>query len=360
MRHSPKLRPRRLLTALIAAAALVTAGCANSGSDEPATGAEAMKLNVGQTSDSVAFFPLFVAEQEGYFDDEGLELGDRPRLGTGAKTAAAVQSGSIDVAAGVMTDAYNLYQINDQTRLIGALTQEYYVDIVVGDAVPTSLDNASLADKVNGLKGLKIGITGPGSGTEALLIYLLGQQGLDTTKDITMVNLGADASAAIGALKTGRVDALSFFQPIGQQAEATGVGRIFISPARGDVPQMSGQLHGAIFTTQSVMDRKPQAVQAFLRAIARAEDFIHGDTAQVTELFTQYQETLDPAAIDALVSILQQEVPTDPNPTADGYATAATFHQDTDLIEDPPAFDTIVPSSFISEALGSATATSGS
>jgi ABC-type nitrate/sulfonate/bicarbonate transport system substrate-binding protein len=354
---------RRLAAVVLALATLITAGCADQGSDPPATGKDAMRLNIGQTSDSVAFFPLFVAEQEGYFKDEGLTLGDRPRLGTGAKLAAALQSGSIDVAAGVMTDAYNLYKINGRTKLISTLTDEYYVDIVAGDKVPASLDSQPLAAKVKALKGAKIGITGPGSGTEALLIYLLKQQGMDPKSDITMVNLGSDASAAIGALKTGRVDALSFFQPIGQQAEATGVGRIFISPVRGDIPAMKAQTHGVAFTTQTVIDRKGPAVQAFVRAIGKAEETIHGDgdqTAKVTELFKQYQKTLNPKAITALIPILQAEMPEQPTPQADGYAKAAAFHQESGLIAAPPAFGTIVPESFVSQALNAVTTTPGS
>ncbi|MBT0768275.1 ABC transporter substrate-binding protein [Kineosporia sp. J2-2] len=338
----------------MAALALLAAGCADRGSDEPATGADAMRLNLGQTSDSVAFFPFFVAEQEGYFEDEGLTLGERPRLGTGAKSAAALQSGSIDVAGGVMTDVYNLYGVNDDAQLIGTLTDEFYVDIVAGDGIPTSEDDKPLAERVKALQGKNIGITGPGSGTEALLTYLLRQQGMDAETDITMVNLGSDPSASIGALKAGRVDALSFFQPIGQQAEVTGVGRLFISPARGDVPEMKGQTHGVAFTTRSVINRKGPAVQAFLRALKRAETLINEDTAKTTELFQEYQETMDPKAVADILPILQAEVPDDPTPDAEGYGTSATFHQDSGLIEQPPAFDDLVPGDFIGEALSAA------
>jgi len=347
---SPRLLHRMTVIA-VAALTLLAAGCAHQGSSNPATGADAMTLNVGQISDSVAFFPIFVAEDQGYFTAQGLTLGDRPRLGTGAKLAAAVQSGGIDVAGGVMTDAFNLYQINPKARLIGSLVDQYYVDIIAGPTIPTSLDTAPLADKVKALKGKKIGITGPGSGTEALLIYLLKQQGLSAKTDVTLVNLGADASASIGALKAGRVDALSFFQPIGQQAEATNVGRIFISPARGDVPALAGATHGALFTTQDVIDRKGKAVGAFLRAIAKAEQTITTDPVKAQQLLQKYQSTLNPATVKALVPVLQKEIPTSPAPTEQGYQKSADFHQQSGLIPSPPPFATMVPSAFISTAL---------
>src|SRR5690625_779726 len=91
--------------AVLGAAALALSACGDGGENEA--------LNVGQTSNSVAFFPLHVAEENGFFDEEGVTLGDRPRLQTGARLAAALTSDSIDVAAGVATDAFNFAACDD-------------------------------------------------------------------------------------------------------------------------------------------------------------------------------------------------------------------------------------------------------
>ena len=343
---------RRLAVVALAAFGVILSGCADNGSSsKPTTGADAMTLNVGQTSNSVAFFPLFVAEDQGYFKAEGLALGDRPRMGTGAKLAAALQAGSIDVAAGVMTDVFNLYKINPKTKLLGSLVNEYYVDIIAGPSIPAALDQTPLAERVKGLKGKKIGITGPGSGTEALVVYLLKQQGLDAKTDVTLVNLGSDASASIGALKAHRVDALSFFQPIGQQAEATGVGRIYISPARGDVPELTGITHGAVFTTQPTIDRKGNAVAAFLRAIASAEKTITDDPAKAKILMQKYQETINPTALEAFMPVLAKEIPSTPTLPEEAYQKSATFHQNSGLLTEAPAYGSLVPSAWVAAAL---------
>ncbi|MBT0770136.1 ABC transporter substrate-binding protein [Kineosporia sp. J2-2] len=347
-------RRARLVAALLALAALVTAGCTDRGADEPTSDGGPMRLNVGRTGDSVALFPLFVAEQEGYFEDEGLTLGERPQLDTGTELAAALQSGSIDVAAGVMTDAFNQFRIDGGTKLIGSLTDEFYVDVVAGDSIAATVDGKPLADRVKALRGKKIGITGPDSSTEGLIVYLFRQQGLDPATDVTTVNLGSDASAALEALKSGRVDALSYYQPAGQQAEVTGVGRVLISPAHGDVPPMQNQTHGAVFTTQEDLDAKPAAVKAFLRAIARAEKTINDeDRARVTGLFEKYQGTLDPEVVETLIPTLQLDIPDDPSPRTDGYDASVAFHQDSGMIEAAPAYDSLVPTAFIIDALSS-------
>lgn len=339
---------RRALVLLAAAIAVVTAGCAKPTSS---SNAGSMTLNVGQTSNSVAFLPFFVAENKGYFAQEGLSMGDRPRLGTGAKLAAALQSGSIDLAGGVMTDALNLYKINDRTRIVGTLVDAYYVDIIAGSGIPSSIDSAPLADRIKALEGKKIGITGPGSGTEALVNYLLHQVNLDPKRDVTMVNLGSDASAAIGALKQQRVDALSFFQPIGQLAEEAQAGRLYISPVEGDVPELKSAIHGVVFTTQSVLDKKGEAVAAFLRAIAKAETLIRSDSAAVGQLLAEYQTTMQPATRQALVPVLQQEIAASPQPRQAGYDASVAFHRETGLVPDSPSFSTIVPVDWIALAL---------
>lgn len=331
---------------LLLAAPLILAGCAKKGDSG---GGGTATLNVGQISNSVAFLPFYAGEQKNLFT--GIKLGERPRLGTGAKVAAALQSGSIDVAGAVMTDAFNLYKTNPQARLIGTLVDTYYVDIIAGASVPATDDKSPLEARIASLKGRKIGITGPGSGTEALVKYLFKQGGLDTTKDATLVNLGSDNSAALGALAQKRVDFLSFFQPVGQLAVAAGAGRIYISPAAGDIPALQHATHGVIITTQSVLDSKSDAVGAFLRGVAAAETLIHSDASATSQLLAGYQDTMKPETVATLAPILQQEIPASPLPQEAGYTASVTFHQQSGLFPTPPSFADMVPIDWITAAL---------
>jgi len=337
-------RMARFLAAC-ATVGLLAAGCGGGKSSSSGD----MTLNVGQVSNSVAFLPFYIAEQQGYFTQEGVKLGDRPRLGTGAKVAAALTSGSIDIAGSVMTDVLNLYKTRSDTRLLAPLVNAYYIDVTVRTGFTDP--GGDLNAKITALKGKKIGITGPGSGTEALLIYLFKQVGLDTKRDATLVPLGSDATAALGALKTGRVDALSLAQPVGQQAEADGIGKIYISPTNGDVPALVGATQGVVFTTQKVIDRKGAAVAAFLRAIAKAEQLIHDDPATAQKLLAGYQNTLKPATVQTLMPIVEKEIPAKPVFTEQGYQTIVTFHTSSGLAASAPPFATVVPTAWINQAL---------
>lgn len=210
----------------------------------------------------------------------------------------------------------------------------------------TDAGGASTEEKTRALKGKNIGITGPGSGTEALVNYLFGLVDMDAKTDATLVNLGAVSSAALGALKAGRVDALAFFQPIGQQAEAAGVGTIYISPAAGDVPTMTGALHGIAFTRAGVLKDKAKEVESFQNAIDRSLEFIAGEESKVRELLGEYLDGTPAKALDSLVPILRKESPSSAAVDQKAYDIARTFHVDSGLVEKAPSYDEIVPKAF--------------
>lgn len=337
------LSRRDLLKTLAATPILLSPGllsaCADRGSSS-----KSGTLNVGQISDSVAFFPMFIAEERGFFKDEKLTLGERPRLGTGAKVAAALKSGSIDLGGGVLTDALNLAQVDKAAALVSSLITEFYVDIVVPAEFTGAGPQDSVEDRARALVGKKIGITGPGSGTEALVTYLFGMIGKDARTDSTLVNLGAASTSALGALKAKRVDALAFFQPIGQQAEAAGIGKIYVSPSRGDIPSLTGAQHGVVFSRKNLISAKQEEVEAFNRAIGRSLEFIHGDASPVREMLGKYLGGTDDTALDDLVPILQKETATSPTIDQKAYDIGKKFHLTSGLVDKAPSYETIVPS----------------
>ena len=315
-----------------------------------------MTLNVALTSNSVGYFPFYVAEQENYFKAQGLTFSPSvpPQLGTGAKMDAAIESNSVELAGGdVITDAFTVSRVDSQVRLLGALTNGYFVDVTVSKRFEQQANlsaTSSLADKVKALVGKKIGITAPGSGTEALLTYLFRLYGYSDKRDATLVNLGGTETAALAALSNDRVDAVSFFSPLGQEAENAGTGDIFISPDRGDVPEMEGQLHGVFYTKQSVIDAKPKAVQAFIRGIAQAEAFIHNNPSQAKVLLGKYLGQ-NPQVTDAVFAATQSIYPSSPVIDQKAYDEANQFHVKAGLIAVALPYKDMVAASTIQSAL---------
>jgi len=298
--------------ALLATLVLIlAAGCAGNS-------ASADTVRVGLSSKSPTMLALFAALKNGYFAEEGLHVPEPTILPSGARLAAAVVGGSIDVGIGVTPDVFNLHQSGEPVKIIGAVYNSYYVDVVAGNGI-TAANSADLSTKIRSLIGKKIGITGPGSGTEALVTYLFRTVGADAKTDAELVSLGSDPSAAINALRSGQVDAVSHILSIGQQAELDGVGRIFISPGRGDIPALQGVVHGVAFALQPTIDGHRGELVKFLRGLHRGMQYIHADPADARQVLADLLTGMSPAVIDALMPPITANAATSLNVDPRGY-----------------------------------------
>src|SRR5690606_7535646 len=88
-----KTNPKRSLAAFLVLA--LTAACGGNGDDSGDSGL--MELRVAQSSTSVGYFTLYVAQEEGFFEAEGLDIGEPSVLGGDSKVAAALAGGAADV-----------------------------------------------------------------------------------------------------------------------------------------------------------------------------------------------------------------------------------------------------------------------
>jgi ABC-type nitrate/sulfonate/bicarbonate transport system substrate-binding protein len=286
-------------------------------------------VSVGQIGTSVAFFPLYVADKLGYYKAANLDV-TITSFQSGTLVGTAVTSNSIDIGASVITDVFALLKASRPVKIVGSLVNGYYVDIITAnqflDATKTSRAT-KLADKVAALKNKRIGITGPGSGTQALVDYLFRTNGLDSTRDAELVNVGVDQSSIIQSLKGGRIDAVSFAWPLSMIAEAAGVGKAYIMPALGDVPSMRGEIQGVIYVKPDLLAKRQDAVVAFVHAIGRAEAYLHRNPAQARAMLKDYDSALNDTAISALLAAYLPVLPQQPDIPANAYEKALDFHR---------------------------------
>jgi NitT/TauT family transport system substrate-binding protein len=319
--------------------------------------AHPVKLNVGEAGKSLAFFPYYVAQKEGFFLAHGLDMGDAIQLPAGTKVIAGVESGSLDIGNGVMNDAFTLTRTDATVRIIGSLLNFYAVDIVVRKGFEEEVGvsaTSPLTERINALKGKTIGMTGPGTGTQAMLTYLFRLLNLDATKVTTQVNLGAGSTAAVAALKSGRVDAMSYFIPFGELAEAKGFGDIFISPLHGDVPGLTGEVQGIYYTRQSVIDAKPQAIAAYIRAMSDAGTFIHNNPDKTKTYLTQFLG-LSASVANTVYTTTLPYVPQNPQISQSSYNIAGNFHVKAGLVSVIPSYSKLVATDVIDSALATGT-----
>jgi NitT/TauT family transport system substrate-binding protein len=214
---------------------------------------------------SFYYLPLTIAERLGYFKDEGIELEISDFEG-GSKALQAVVGGSADVVSGAWENTID--QQPKGLNLQGFVLQGRYPMITVGIAKAKAANYKSPKD----LKGMKIGVSAPGSSTNRVVLHLLAKDGLKGD-DVSIIGVGTSAGV-IAAITGGQIDAVSNLDPamamlenmnaivvIADTRTAKGTEAVFGS---ADMPA------GALYAPISFIQKNPNTVQAMTNAMVRA------------------------------------------------------------------------------------------
>ena len=220
------------------------------------------------------YLPLSVAERKGYFKDEGLEV-EIPDFAGGAKALQALVGGSADMVSGAYEHTINMAAKKQPIKAV--VLQARYSSIVL--LLPK--DKAAKYKGPADLKGLKVGVTAPGSSTNMFVNNILAKGGLKPT-DISVVGVGT-GSGAFAAMEKGEIDAISNLDPVITQLEATGK---YVAVADSRTEKGMNEIYGGdyhasvIYITDEYIKKNPNTVQAVVNAIVRANRWIAKATPQ--------------------------------------------------------------------------------
>jgi NitT/TauT family transport system substrate-binding protein len=213
------------------------------------------------------YLPLTLAERLGYFKDEGLEV-EIVDFAGGAKSLQALIGGSADFVAGSFEHTINMHARG--IPAVGIALQSRYAAIALG--LPKARAAAYKSPK--DLKGLKIGVTAPGSSTNFFVNALLARDGLKPD-DVAIIGVGA-SSNAVAAMKKGEIDAISNLDPVITRLERDGdiVAVADTRTAEGMKQYYGGDYAAScIYSTQAFIEKNPNTAQAVAKAIVRALHF---------------------------------------------------------------------------------------
>jgi NitT/TauT family transport system substrate-binding protein len=220
------------------------------------------------------YLPLSVAERKGYFKDEGLEV-EIPDFAGGAKALQALVGGSADMVSGAYEHTINMAAKKQPIKAV--VLQAKFSSIVL--LLPR--DKAAKYRGPADLKGLKVGVTAPGSSTNMFVNNILAKGGLKPT-DISVVGVGA-GSGAVAAMEKGEIDALSNLDPVITQLESTGK---FVPVADSRTEKGMQEIYGGdyhasvIYITDEYIRKYPNTVQAVVNAMVRANRWVAKATPQ--------------------------------------------------------------------------------
>ncbi len=214
------------------------------------------------------YLPLTIAERKGYFKDEGLEV-EIVDFAGGAKALQAMVGGSADVVSGAYEHTITMQAKG--VNIESVVLQGRYNGIVLG----VRKDKAAAVKSPKDLKGLKVGVTAPGSSTNHFVSNVLTRNGLKPD-DVAIVGVGASAGA-VAAIKQGSVDAIANLDPVINILETDGdiVTLVDSRTAQGMKDVYGGAYHaGSIYAPVEWVKKHPHTTQAIVNAMVRANVWI--------------------------------------------------------------------------------------
>lgn len=300
----PSPSRRRLLVglpALIAAAGLARA--------QQAPELPRLRLALGGKT-TMYYLPIALAEQLGYFKAEGLDVELQDQAGSGLAQQAMVQ-GQADVAAGGFEHPILLRQRGLSCRAFAFFSRA--PQLVFGVGARSLPDFRELAQ----LRGRRVGVTARDSMTHSFARWVLERGGVASAQ-VEFVGVG-NSTAAVTALREGRVDALASVDPLISMLEFGGEIRVLADTRslRGTQELYGGPMPGGcLYARQDFVLRYPQTVQALTNAVVRSlkwlqtagpsdivravpEAYMHGDRAIFLAALDKAREAFSP---DGLVS----------------------------------------------------------
>ena len=230
---------------------------------------ELKKVTLNEVAHSIFYAPQYVAIEEGYFKDEGLDL--TLVTGFGAdKTMTAVISGEADIGfMGAEASVYAYQEgATDPVVNFAQLTQRAGNFLVAREEMPDF--------KWEDLKDKKVLGGRKGGMPEMVFEYILRKNGLDPQKDLMIdqsIDFGSTAAAFSGDTSS---DFTVEFEPSATALEKEGAGYVVASLGvdSGYVPYTSYS------AKTSYMEKHPEIIQKFTDALQKGMEYVQTHTPE--------------------------------------------------------------------------------
>ena len=271
------------LFVLAVGTAAVATGCGKKSCD-------LKKVTLNEVAHSIFYAPQYVAIENGYFEEEGIDLNLVTGFGAD-KVMSALVAGEADIGfAGAEASVY-LYSegASDYAVNFAQLTQRAGNFLVAREPVDNfSWDMLEGKDVLGGRAG---------GMPEMVFEYILKKNGMDPKKDL-QIDQSIDFGSTAAAFSGGQGDYTVEFEPAATSLELAGEGYVVASLGvdSGYVP------YTAYCTTKDYLEENEDVVASFTRALQKGMEYVNTHTPEeiAAVIAPQFEET-DIETIETIV-----------------------------------------------------------
>ena len=281
---------KRILALLLITALAVASLFACSKEEKPQN--NSTKVVLSEVAHSIFYAPMYVAIEEGYFEEEGIDLELVTAFGAD-KVMTAVLSDEADI--GFMGSESSIYTYNegatDYVVNFAQLTQRAGNFLVAREEMPDFT--------WNDLKGSYVLGGRKGGMPQMVFEYILKQNSIDPNTDL-QINQSIDFGSTAAAFSEGQGDFTVEFEPHATSLEEADKGYVIASPGEdsGYVPYTAFSAKG------SYMKENPEVIQKFTNALQKGMDYVqtHSPDEIANIIAPQFSET----DIDTITTIVKR------------------------------------------------------
>jgi len=299
------------------------------------------KLTLNEVAHSIFYAPMYVAIEEGYFEQEGIDL--TLVTGFGAdKTMTAVLSGEADI--GFMGPETTVYTYNegaqDYVVNFAQLTQRAGNFLVAREEMP----DFTWSD----LKGSEVLGGRKGGMPEMIFEYILRQNGIEPSSDLS-IDQSIDFGSTAAAFSGGKGDYSVEFEPGATSLELEGEGYVVAS-----LGVDSGYVPYTAFSAKSeYMEKNPEVIQQFTNALQKGMDYTRSHTPDeiAAVIAPQFKET-DAKTLTAIVTRYHEQDTWKENLVfeEDSYQLLLDILSDAGELTGSPSYEELVNTTYAEKA----------
>jgi NitT/TauT family transport system substrate-binding protein len=286
------------------------------------------RIVVGISSVNVAFLPLYVTLDKGYFKDEGLEIVP-VMFNAGNTNLQAMIGGDVQIMASAVAETV-------VGRAGGIDVKNFWG---VCNLMPFELYSTPKLTSMKDAKGKRFAISRFASLSDFLTRASLLHFGIDP-KDVTILQIGS-TPARFAALSSGGVDATILWFPVTEQAKTLGFRKLF------DLKDMYPEWPYESFAAREswLVKEHDQAVR-FLRAYQRATRYTRDNRDDVIRILRKYVK-MDPAVAPAGYDQYRDSFPIDGKIAEKGIQIVADQEFETGRLKKRLTIEDMVDRSFM-------------
>jgi NitT/TauT family transport system substrate-binding protein len=254
----------RLTTGIVLTAALLLCSCGTTTS----SGKKLTPVTLNEVAHSIFYAPMYVAIEEGYFEEEGIELTLVNGFGAD-KTMTALLTGEADIGFSGSESTIYTYAggTQDYAVTFAQLTQRAGNFLVAREPISDfSWDMLVGKDVLGGRAG---------GMPQMVFEYILRKNGIDPATDVN-IDQSIDFGSTAAAFSGGQGDFTVEFEPHATALEAKGDGYVVASLGEdsGYVP------YTGYYVRKSYLDKNKDLIQSFTNALQKGMNYVQTHTPE--------------------------------------------------------------------------------